>query len=107
MITATQKSQDAFQALKTIIQDYTEAEEAEDKFLLEQQQLSKDLIQYFENVKQDTNTQEQNKKIAEAIICHEHAFLEIYAGRRINENAFLQSLTSILEILEKITSREA
>jgi hypothetical protein len=100
MINATATPQELLAELKLILEEHQAAADSENAFFFEQQKLSKKPLKYFETVMQNPNETEFNKNVACLLYCHEHAFLEVYAGRRLTETAFLQSLTNIVELLE-------
>lgn len=87
--------------LKIIIKEYENASAKEDNFFFEQREISQDTQKYLQSIINNPDETELNKNFAQILYANEHGFLELYAGRRLHENTFLQSLKFLLELIEK------
>ncbi len=69
------------------------------------QKLSKKPLAYFQQILDNPNETEQNKVAATMFISYEHAFMEIYAGRRLIENSFLDCLVDLSQAITELAKK--
>ena len=93
--------------VKQIVEEMKSDEFDENIFLDEQRALSKKAIAFFKGIINNPSETESNRAFAKDAIVKEHAFLEVYAQRRITDYRILDMAEDIAQAVTLLTNEIA